>query len=525
MKDYFGLTNDELLKLIQEEIRYKRFENALIVWGMINFECDDKKRYYLASILVRMGKIDEGIYWAKKVTEPRFKEHAQTVILEAYSKAGRIEEFTDYFVNDFSGKIGSIQLMNYIYKLVYISKHYIYAENEYMNNLLNQMIDSNKCSVGKGTIEKKDFDKYLLNTLQFTSLYIEALKESMDIYTENNLEGTANAVAKAYGLYNLVSMCFPQFADDFPISDFLDDYEGTLSVFLKATKQNIINMDESDDKWMIYYAILDRISDENTLINEVYDGLGYFPKLIANYGYEAVYPLVSAYAKAINCEDYRVLELEKVLMECGVTYDTISNATIYESVMSQLSVKSQIAYKSACSLYTLAKSNNYEQKDAGPISLAFYRILEMESNIAIWKPIIKKVTFDELQRIYDELSKKDRRKWEVLVSIFKEIESDDDGNGLMFGNLRALIRNIKDTDKLANKLREEFYKVLTDEGRNAFESGLIDEWYSKENADKYRNPPAHAKYLHFEMVESCKIYVETEILNMGKWIRRGLYKE
>lgn len=68
-------------------------------------------------------------------------------------------------------------------------------------------------------------------------------------------------------------------------------------------------------------------------------------------------------------------------------------------------------------------------------------------------------------------------------------------------------------------IKEAYIDRLTDAGRKAYELGLIDQWYSFENTEKYRNPPAHAKYLHIETANMCKAYVEEQLINMNNWFK------
>lgn len=37
--------------------------------------------------------------------------------------------------------------------------------------------------------------------------------------------------------------------------------------------------------------------------------------------------------------------------------------------------------------------------------------------------------------------------------------------------------------------------------------------------ERFRNPPAHNKYLALSSVSACKEYVEDQLLNLNKWVK------
>ena len=528
MTDLFKLSHDELFNIMKNNIETKNLDEALVAWGLLNFEDIDYKRYYLAQIYLGMEKFDKAIYYGMQIKNLKHKEKAGLLILSAYSNCGDIKGFTEYFFNEFNGNIGKIQLINYIYRLEFYGRSYkdvkVNMDEEY--NYIIELLESDKVI---DRITDNDFGTYIMNTINFTSMHIESHRESKLILGTGDKFAISNAVAKTFYIYNLVSLLFPEYAEDFSLKMLCEDYDNNVKFFLESIKYYNYIIKKSKKYMLDYYNILERLADDNTLIDEITDNIDELKGLIREFGDRATYPVITAYSKAVINQDSRRDILEHSLIESGVLSSTLEKASNYEQVINCLSEKSKIAYKSACSIYNLTKNVDFGQKDAGTISLAFYRIIELESNIRIWNKIIEKISLHKIEIEYKnnlkEIDRKSKKrytsKWNKLINIFKKIEKDSDSSGLMIGNMRVLLEYIKEpeNDTLSLMIKEAYIDRLTDAGRKAYELGLIDQWYSFENTEKYRNPPAHAKYLHIETANMCKAYVEEQLINMNNWFK------
>lgn len=517
MEDLFTLTNDQLYARMIEYIQARKCKEALLLWGLVRFDSIDEKRYYLASIFVIQNKYEEAIFYLKTITDKEIKKAGELSVLDALAKQGNAHGFLKFYANDFEGTIGNIALFNYLYDIIFYSEAYKFVDFGAYDEIIDEIARVNKTTEND---KPEELDAYLLRTYQMMSLYIEAIKEAIEVDQENSMEATTRTIAKAHGLYSMVEALCPPYAEAYPIGRFFDNYEESVDIFIEDMKRHIIEMDDNNiKKWMVYFAILDRVASDEMLVSEISNSIELYAKLLKHHNQEIIYPLLSAYSKAISVDFYAYNKIENILSNYGVSPQTLANATIYESVLSGLSNSSQIAYKSACTLYSLAKMNDYENKDAGPISLAFYRILEKESNIIIWKPILEKLSLKSIKREYSKLNKEGQERWRILKNIFVGMLTDDNKPELMLGNLRILMEMISNPkDELARMLRTEFIDRLTEDGKVAYKNGKIDNWYSIENTSKFRNPPAHAKYLHFDVAERCKEFVEEQLINMSKWI-------
>ena len=72
---------------------------------------------------------------------------------------------------------------------------------------------------------------------------------------------------------------------------------------------------------------------------------------------------------------------------------------------------------------------------------------------------------------------------------------------------------------LAQYIRRFLFDQLTDDGVREFNNGKLDEWYSNSTRNKYRNPPAHNKYLSLKIATEAKNYVEDQLRIMEMIIK------
>ena len=290
------------------------------------------------------------------------------------------------------------------------------------------------------------------------------------------------------------------------------------------------HMDNNDRK-KLYIKACEEMED--FFIEDQIKFFKYFCKLnISEVIYEKIYNIVFENFKSMDPlvqEEMKTLILMAYLDAIGknkefeekfynlfdflnIKHEDIEKDKTRKIVKDGLSNNGKKEYEAACILYDMAIKSNYKNNDAGMIAMSYYRILENESNERIVKPLLNSLGeqgLDELLNLPHE------KKWHVLTTKFKDIVLNND-SGLMFGNLRYLFRILKDDSKLPNELEKNIKLLLTPYGISEYENKRFDEWYSREKVEKFRNPPAHNKYVHFHMAEEAKQYVETELARMKK---------
>lgn len=197
----------------------------------------------------------------------------------------------------------------------------------------------------------------------------------------------------------------------------------------------------------------------------------------------------------------------------NIKHEDIEKDKTRKIVRDGLSDNGKKEYDAACILYDMAIESNYKNNDAGMIAMSYYRIIENESNERIVKPLLNSLGKEGLDELLN-LSH-GTKKCDILTKMFNDIIKNND-SGLMFGNLRYLFRILKYDSKLSKELEKNIKLLLTPYGINEYENKRFDEWYSREKVEMFRNPPAHNKYVHFDMAKEAKQYVETELARMER---------
>lgn len=192
----------------------------------------------------------------------------------------------------------------------------------------------------------------------------------------------------------------------------------------------------------------------------------------------------------------------------------------HKQVGRHLSTKGAIALEAAETQYSLSKTIDWGWKDAGMLSLAYYRIIEVEINQRLLLPAVKSVGIDRIQKDYEtvrssltgESKKSYVNKWGRIISTLDRIlNGTADVAGLMLGEMEYLFRNIgsgiTDGDLLAQTFRRGISSLLAENtDLNEFVAFLEKDVVNKDIRDKYRNPPAHTRYLPYKTACECRDY-------------------
>ena len=177
-----------------------------------------------------------------------------------------------------------------------------------------------------------------------------------------------------------------------------------------------------------------------------------------------------------------------------------------KDIFDALSDSGKWAYKAAMWQYEQYDQNCTGLMDAGLLSLAFMRILELELNIRMIVPL-KKLCKNQLENKLKEM-----KLPETIDEKFSFLICNETKN-LMLGPLRHFIENIRDNNikgaKAIYALLVE--NILTEYGKDCLDNGTFDTMLSQGVVDKYRNPPAHAKYLSKKEAVTAMHYVESQL--------------
>ena len=176
--------------------------------------------------------------------------------------------------------------------------------------------------------------------------------------------------------------------------------------------------------------------------------------------------------------------------------------------------------------------------DAGMISLGFFRILELEINQRLVVPILRGERSSDNQLQLEHLIENLRERsgplgeqsktkrdalttWEMLLAAVEDLRLGKIV-GIELGALERLLgraRHVKGSDKeLRAFWRDQLISKLMPAGVVALDDGSLCDLISNEARNRYRNPPAHTRFLPLRVATECKEHVDRSLRSLRKWI-------
>lgn len=204
------------------------------------------------------------------------------------------------------------------------------------------------------------------------------------------------------------------------------------------------------------------------------------------------------------------------------TSDEISDDINTKQIIRKLSPMGKLAFQSAEKMLHMAEKIDFTMYDAGMLGLGYYRIIELEINQRIIFPMIKDFWIEAMtgkkNSMDDEAWKTFVKSWKFYNNKFEAIaQSNYTGKSLMLGEIYKfflLIRTkCEENDSFAVEavtfMKE---KLFTEKGVNKYNEGFFEEITGEIKRNRYRNPPAHTKYLSFKIAEECRDVVKETLL-------------
>ena len=205
--------------------------------------------------------------------------------------------------------------------------------------------------------------------------------------------------------------------------------------------------------------------------------------------------------------------------------------TTDEKILTILSENVQAAYEAAECLYRKTKEIDYGWKDAGILSIIYYRILEHELNTKIVNPILSSIGYENLNECYqNERSKREEQdakeyqnKWEIILNTYQQIQESKEKNvefmlGVLNYFFRVLGSEYDSKDPLAVMLKNELGKVLSTAGISKFKEGFFEQVTNDEARKKFSNPSANLKYMSYETASESRKTFRKIILQLGDFL-------
>ena len=207
------------------------------------------------------------------------------------------------------------------------------------------------------------------------------------------------------------------------------------------------------------------------------------------------------------------------------TSDEISDDINTKQIIRKLSPMGKLAFQSAEKTLHMAEKIDFTMYDAGMLGLGYYRIIELEINQRIIFPMIKDFWIEAMtgkkNSMDDEAWKTFVKSWKFYNNKFEAIaQSNYTGKSLMLGEIYKfflLIRTkCEENDSFAVEavtfMKE---KLFTEKGVNKYNEGFFEEITGEIKRNRYRNPPAHTKYLSFKIAEECRDVVKETLLTLN----------
>jgi hypothetical protein len=159
--------------------------------------------------------------------------------------------------------------------------------------------------------------------------------------------------------------------------------------------------------------------------------------------------------------------------------------------------------------------------DAGMISLGFFRILELEFNERLILPMMQAFDMDAFEQELDALkggerhgaTKKAIEFWEKMIGQLRQAKRGR--KGLELGALELLLQKVSAATGVDSSLKASLHsrlcQYLSPAGIDAFKSGELAKLLSRSVRDKFRNPPAHSRYVGIATARECKSLIDSAL--------------
>ena len=420
-------------------------------------ELDEGEDYYFEALAHYINEeYDESIRYANKVENSNIDYPSAVALkLECYSLMGNLSGFMDCLKDN---RDLTFNFWHFEYLLVsLILRLDVYDESDIPQE--NIIIENTKLD--------DSTDSYYMNLL--FGLVADVIVEGLGIIEEYEMiseaiEGLELPEKKLQRLIQL-SMAVAIFPDE--IKKYLDlEYINEKSVSeLKADVEPELlqllidnNPDQSFGKIKKAFLCQLNLGDTQGFLKNVssnYEALIKYSES-GESGADELMRIAYIEGTVVGDLDERI----KAWVESSGTIDLANNISD-KKIIDFLSDQGRLAYEAAEWQFKKSQEEDYGWKDAGMISLSFYRILEVELNKKLIIPLLSKIGYDSMNTTYVDCAnlftgndkKQYKSKWGTILKTYKEME---EGAYLISA----------EQDKLAIKLTSSLSTLVDMEGSN-----------------------------------------------------------
>jgi hypothetical protein len=196
----------------------------------------------------------------------------------------------------------------------------------------------------------------------------------------------------------------------------------------------------------------------------------------------------------------------------------IERANTNDRLEQDLSPMARLIWRSVNWDLNEASKEDLLWKDAGMISLGFFRIIELEFNRRVILPALRNVSIELLEANLvalkspgaNQATKDTVKFWERMLPHVRRSKLEK--KGFELGSLELLLAKIAKPAgpdiALKSHIHAEIIRRLTQAGVDAFQSGALALLLDAAAREKFRNPPAHSRYVALPVARECKQHVE-----------------
>ncbi|WP_133116243.1 hypothetical protein [Mesorhizobium wenxiniae] len=262
-----------------------------------------------------------------------------------------------------------------------------------------------------------------------------------------------------------------------------------------------------------------RIGDRQAVLENV---LGALDHLAEDSSAEARQAIVWAYQEAKLKDRHDDAErLRRTILDIPALAERlrdIESTTANDRLEQDLSPMARVILRSAKWDLNQASNEDLFWKDSGMISLGFFRIIELEFNRRVMLPALHNVNTDDLEASLAALKSGDASRatkdavafWERMLPQIRRSKMEK--KGLELGALELLLaKSAKATGPdiaIKSPIHAEILRRLTPAGADAFQSGALARLLDATARERFRNPPAHSRYVPLPVARECKQHVE-----------------
>ena len=414
-------------------------------------DLDDGEDCYLEALAhFTNEEYEDAIRFAKKVKPGEIDyPSASAMIMECYAIMGDIKSFNRY-MEDIKNKISSSYLI-YLLQTLICNLNSEELDDEDLKLSLTSEIDRKLDFKENASLIGKVYRNFVDIALEGIGLVEEILYYATfteELMIPDKIQFRLSQLSLALNLYPNEDIS--QYLDVDNVSKKgLDICREEISKWAMITLINK-NPDESFQNIYLAFMAQYKLGFVKDFIDNIESNLTSIEMHGIN-GESQAYDLISLAYIECSISGRNTDKILEVLKRANINIEKNSHEIKSKKILSILSDKGRVAYDAAEWQYNRAIEEDYGWKDAGMLSLAYFRILEVEFNQKIILPLLTIISISELESRFNEHKEKlsgkplyiYKTKWETLIKEFKNItDPNNHTDGLMLGPLEYFLRNL-----------------------------------------------------------------------------------